>query len=552
MKTDLLFSLWHKVCKITFKVPKKGGMIMLGMLVTGVTILAVGLAAIIGWGELGWLGRMSLSVALLGAASSGWMLWLAKSQPQRDDIKEALSRLAQGDLTKRLVVKKGDALAPLINDLLERQRQYASQLQGAAYRTRTETEAASTGIKNVAEAADAILQAINQVASGASEQAEASIDIRNLAHQVSQEADEIAQLAHCSDELAVRVQTQMQQGNTDIAALAQVLSDLAIHSKEAAAEVDDLSAVAARIGGIADQVNNIASQTSLLALNASIEAARAGEHGRGFAVVAQEVGKLAEESTASTASIKELLGEVEKGVQQVHGKVSNGEARATASAQTAENVRCSLKELFSVYGQTLTAVSQIADKAASQVSGIEHLEDRISRVSSICENAAATAQETAATAGEQQKAMEASARQANNLLSTAKKMDQLAGTLAIEVPLSGQLQEKVEGQVVKVKEQAARLQWDRELLPQLCQLVAADSAIVQAYVTDSHGNMIAETTATEGVTNYADRDWFRLARDKGVYLSNVYLSVDPPAPVVTISVALADGRGVLGIDLGLE
>ena len=72
-----------------------------------------------------------------------------------------------------------------------------------------------------------------------------------------------------------------------------------------------------RIAGLVEKILEITDQTSLLSLNASIEAARAGENGKGFAVVAEEIGKLAEESSAAASQIQEVNGIVLDGVNDL-------------------------------------------------------------------------------------------------------------------------------------------------------------------------------------------------------------------------------------------
>lgn len=81
------------------------------------------------------------------------------------------------------------------------------------------------------------------------------------------------------------------------------------------ASIDRMSRVLSRITSIseaASTISSISERTHLLALNASIEAARAGAAGAGFNVVAEEVRRLAEQTSALTRQICELVKGVER------------------------------------------------------------------------------------------------------------------------------------------------------------------------------------------------------------------------------------------------
>jgi methyl-accepting chemotaxis protein len=82
-------------------------------------------------------------------------------------------------------------------------------------------------------------------------------------------------------------------------------------------------------------INDISSQTNLLALNATIESARAGSAGRGFAVVAGEVRNLATETTKATTVIHDLIGQLNKNVDDAASIMNAGR---NTSCQTMDSI----------------------------------------------------------------------------------------------------------------------------------------------------------------------------------------------------------------------
>jgi methyl-accepting chemotaxis protein len=103
----------------------------------------------------------------------------------------------------------------------------------------------------------------------------------------------------------------------------------------------------------------VAGQTNLLALNAAIEAARAGESGRGFAVVADEVRKLAEQTTQSTAQIRDTVAAIQEHTSRAVTFVAAWSARVKAGAEQASEASRMMQELRNGADSVVASVNEM-------------------------------------------------------------------------------------------------------------------------------------------------------------------------------------------------
>ncbi len=150
--------------------------------------------------------------------------------------------------------------------------------------------------------------------------------------------------------------------------------------------VRDLGRHSAQIGSIVETIGDIAAQTNLLALNAAIEAARAGEHGKGFAVVAEEVRKLAEKSAVATKEISDMVRTVQTGASDAVDAMRQAGDDVAAAVRLTDQAGTAFQHITTGAQSAVARVNDIRDALTAMQAASEQLAQVITEVTAIAEN----------------------------------------------------------------------------------------------------------------------------------------------------------------------
>ncbi|QDH35363.1 methyl-accepting chemotaxis protein [Porphyrobacter sp. YT40] len=274
-------------------------------------------------------------------------------------LSDALSRLAQGDLTHRITEMPS-----------EEHRRLAEAFNASVAKLETMIAAVRETASGVRTSSDEIRAASEDLALRNEQQA-ASLE------ETAASVGTTVALTRQSAENAGAARSAITQTHTRATEGGVVVG-------KAVAAMGAIEHSAKEITQIIDVIDGIAFQTNLLALNAGVEAARAGEAGKGFAVVAGEVRALAQRSADAARDIKALIG---KSTAHVSEGVSLVGETGTL-----------LAEIVAQVGAVTVQMGDIAETAAAQASNLDQVNSAVGSIDRMTQqNAAMVEQATAAT-----------------------------------------------------------------------------------------------------------------------------------------------------------
>lgn len=240
----------------------------------------------------------------------------------------------------------------------------------------------NSALEKLQETIKTVLAASHAIGSGANEISRAAED---LSHRTEQQAASLEETAAALEEITATVKK-----TADNAKHASEIVSTAKAAAENGGQVvgsvitamDNIAQSSKQITDIIGVIDEIAFQTNLLALNAGVEAARAGDAGRGFAVVAQEVRALAQRSSEASREIKTLI-------------KASGE-HVGSGVKLVDESGLALKAIVEQVIEINALVSEMAQAAQQQSTGIEEVNAAVSQMDQVTQQNAAMVEESTA------------------------------------------------------------------------------------------------------------------------------------------------------------
>ncbi len=285
-------------------------------------------------------------------------------------------------------------------------------------------ESLNVGANETALTMGQVENAVNDIAKGASSQAEetqrATENVEIMGDMVKETNAEVEKIM----QYAKTMQSSSDHAQTILSRLGEINTKAEEYIEMIARQTRMTNESTVKIGEASRMIADIATETNLLSLNASIEAARAGEQGRGFAVVALEIQKLADQSNASAEEIGSIIETLRHDSEE--------------AVQIMEQVREIIREQSSQMRMTDEAFNEIQEGVQESVSGMSQISTKTKRLDEarvnvvdvvhnltvIAEENAAGAQQTSASVAEVTSVVADISEKSNHLRRIAEELDE--------------------------------------------------------------------------------------------------------------------------------
>lgn len=259
----------------------------------------------------------------------------------------------------------------------------------------------SNDLQIIGDTSNSITLAIDEIASGITEEASSIQNINHLIFEVgnivkkTQEISiEVSKVTNETNQLTLDSLEKFNKTNEQMEIINTTVTSAATHINELGGSINNINLILSNIIDISEQTN-------LLALNAAIEASRAGESGKGFAVVAEEIRKLAELSRKNVGDATNIISQINDKTNIVLSETNKGNEAVHVGKDLMLNVIQSFNNMVSSFDNVRQMVKSEDENVENLFIRFQEIQSQIETLASISEEHAASLEEIQATIDEQ-------------------------------------------------------------------------------------------------------------------------------------------------------
>ncbi|SHJ87572.1 Methyl-accepting chemotaxis protein [Anaerobranca californiensis DSM 14826] len=347
---------------------------------------------------------------------------------------EQLYSIGEGDISKKVEIKgKGEFanLAKVTNMTINQLNTLIKEIQKNSSLTNKNTSYINDILNNLKQSSYEITKAVEEIAFGATKQVKNVEEGYTKAEELGQKIELNQRYMQELNYSSNKVVEFVEEGLLEIEELSSITGENIHAIEKIHEETLKTNNSVLKISEASKVIDSIAHQTNLLALNAAIEAARAGEMGKGFAVVAEEIRKLAEQSSASTKIIDEIVSQLQ-----------NDSLSAVKTMETVTEISQKQREKVAKTKEKFMMIKDAIENSEKNIDNLnitsremnlmkEEILKALDNLSAIAEENSASVQEVTASIEEQSAIFEQVTTASGEITNISMELDKLIQTFKV-------------------------------------------------------------------------------------------------------------------------
>ncbi|WP_141603657.1 methyl-accepting chemotaxis protein [Terrilactibacillus laevilacticus] len=362
---------------------------------------------------------------LLGLLLMGFIIQMILKPIRR--LMFAAEKISQGDLTVDIETKSQDEIGKLsaaFNQMQDSLKELIYSIQEKASSLAASSEQLTASTEEGRATSEEITNSIQEVATGTETQ---SGRIEESTEEMSKAASHLEAITQSTLDLTSTSENaakEIEKGDKTLHLTFDQMKTIQRTIQHLAETVEMMTEQSGKISEIVNYIDDISNQTHLLSLNAAIEAARAGEEGKGFGVVAAEIRKLAEQSSAATDRVRDVVTTIITETDDVSKSMKEGVQEVDKGLDAVNNSLIAFNEIEAFTNAVNEQIGNVSEKVLEVAAVANNAREAFKVINKVGLEASASVQNVSAATEEQFAAMEEMSRSAEQLTQMAEDLQE--------------------------------------------------------------------------------------------------------------------------------